>query len=210
MNTKNTILLALLLSVSATASARAEPAAELEASPDAWTFAVAPRIGLVIPTSRLGMMAAGGLEVDVALPVAGGRLLVALDASLTRPDSSGTVNDARIGGAGDYDIAVTEFKVGLLGVFRLFGPDRPIIPYAGLGPVIHMLHTKQQTSFGPGPNKERNTELGFEVVAGADFRAGPGYVLGEARVVYSDLDHRWTGDTNAGGVTISAGYRLTF
>jgi hypothetical protein len=35
-----------------------------------WTLGVSPRIGVTIPTSKLGAMIVGGLELDLALPVA--------------------------------------------------------------------------------------------------------------------------------------------
>jgi hypothetical protein len=205
-----TVILGLLL-VSAPGPARADaPSATLEAATDSWSVGVAPRVGLTVPTSKLGPMVVGGLAVDVALPVLDGRLVVALDGTITRPSADGSVNDDRIGGAGDYDVAVTEAKVGLDVIYRVFGPERSLIPFVGAGPVLHMLRTTQTTSFAPGENTAQSTEIGFELLGGADFRVGPGYVLGEARVVYSNLDHLFTGNTNAGNVMISAGYRVVF
>lgn len=199
----------LLLLVPATAGAQSN---ELTADPaaEAWTIGVAPRIGLTVPTSELGAMVVGGLEIDFALPVLGRQLVAALDVTMTRPSADGSVSDPRINGAGDYDIGVTELKIGLDIIYRLFGPARSLVPFVGAGPVLHMLRTTQTTSFAPGENQAQNTELGFELLGGADYRLGPGYLLGEARLVYSDLDHLFTGDTTATNITVSTGYRLVF
>jgi len=203
-----TILLAL---------AQPPPAVEIQpptevvaAAPAPWRFAIAPSVGLVVPTSKLGATVVGGLELDLALPVLERRLVLALDASITHPTHSGTGTDARVGGAYSYDVGVTEFKVGLDLVFRFLTADRPIVPYLGVGPILHMLRTTETTDLAPGDNTEQNTKVGVEVVGGVDFRLGPGMLLGEVRWVYSTLDHLWTGETNAGNVTVGVGYRFVF
>lgn len=191
--------------------AAAQPAAESTASVEtsrSWMVGIAPRVGLTIPTSKLGPMVVGGLEVDYVLPVGGGHVVVAADVSLTRPSSDGSVTDSRIGGEGSYDIDTTELKIGLGGVYRIFGFDRALVPFVGGGPILHMLKTTETTSFAPGENTSQNTELGFELLGGADYRLGPGFVLGEVRFLYSDLDQLFTGNSNAGNVAISVGYRV--
>lgn len=206
----STLILILVLSAPAAALAQDEEAVSVMDAAEPWTIGIAPRIGLTVPTSELGATVVGGLEVDVALPVLDRRLVLAVDASITRPGASGSVSDERIGGTGDYDLDVTELKLGLDVVYRIFGPERRLVPFAGIGPVLHMLRTKETTSFAPGENTAQNTELGLELLGGADFRVGPGYLLGEIRVVYSDLDHLFTGDSNAGNVVTSLGYRIVF
>src|SRR2546428_752710 len=62
----------------------------------------------------------------------------------------------------------------------------------------------------PGTNTETSGKPGFELVGGVDYKLGPGRLLGEARFVYSSLDHTLTGSSNAGNVTISLGYRFVF
>jgi len=174
-----------------------------------WSFGIAPRLGLTIPTSKLGPMVVGGVEIDYALPVLDGRLVAALDFSLTRPGHSGSVTDPRVGTA-EYDVAETELKIALLGVYRLFGPEHKLIPYGGLGPVLHLLRTTESTDLAPGDNTSQSTNLGLELLAGADYRLGPGYLAGELRFVYSNLDHMLPGDSNAGNVMVMVGYRIVF
>jgi opacity protein-like surface antigen len=201
-------LIAVGAFVSATATAQAQEMAADAADP--WTASLAPRVGLTVPTSKLGPMVAGGLEVGYALPVLNGQLVLAVDGTLTRPGYTNTVSDPRVGGEGEYELDVTELKLGLGLVYRIFGPEEAFVPFVGAGPALHMLRTTERNDFNPGENTAESSELGFEVVAGADYRMGPGYLLGEARVLYSDLDHLYTGDSNAGNVVLSVGYRAVF
>ncbi len=184
--------------------------ATVVAAPAPWTVGIAPSVGLTVPTSKLGATVVGGLELDLALPVLEHRLVVALDASIARPSHSGSGTDARVGGSYSYDLDVTELKLGLDLIFRFFSADRPIVPYLGVGPILHLLKTTETTDLAPGENSEQNTKVGVEFVGGVDFRLGPGLLLAEVRYVYSALDHLWTGETNAGNLTISVGYRFVF
>jgi hypothetical protein len=211
MNTaKTTTLTSLLLLGLGTSVASAQDVSIESEAAEPWTIGIAPRVGLTVPTSKLGAMVVGGLALDYALPVMNGQLVVALDGSITRPSHDGSISDPRVGGSGNYDIGVTEFKLGLDLIYRIFGPTQSLVPFVGAGPVLHMLRTTATNGFAPGENTAQDTRMGFEVLAGADYRVGPGYVLGEARLVYSGLDHLFTGDSNAGNVMISAGYRLVF
>jgi len=45
---------------------------------------------------------------------------------------------------------------------------------------------------------------------GVDLRAGPGFVVGEVRVVYSGLDNLLAGGSNAGNLVVATAYRLVF
>lgn len=176
----------------------------------AWSFGIAPRLAMTVPTSRLNAMIVGGLELAAVLPVADRRLVLALDFTITRPsyDSSGT--DQRVNGVYTYTVHEREIKIGLDAIFRFFNSTKKLVPYVGAGPVIHLLKTTESASFAPSENMEQSTKLGFEIVGGADYRVGPGMLLAELRVLYSDLDHLFTGDTNAGSVMIGLGYRFVF
>ena len=181
------------------------------AAPASWTLGLAPRLGFVVPTSKLGAMAVGGLEIDVALPVAQRQLYVALDLSLTRPSYDGSVMDPRIpAGAGDHTIKEVEMVVGALVGYRLRPAGAALVPWAAIGPILHLLRTTETSTLAPGHNTATSTELGLEVAGGVDYHAGPGFVVGGVRVVYSSLDHVLTGDTNAGTLGLDLGYRLVF
>jgi hypothetical protein len=170
-----------------------------------------PRVGVLIPTSKLGTMVVGGLELDYALPVAHHQLVVGLDLSLTKPSYDSSVMDSRIpGGTTMYTIDETEVLVGATIGYRVFPSDHVLVPWGAVGPVLHMLKSSETTTLAPGTNTATSTELGVELAGGADYRLGPGFLVGAARVVYSGLDHRITGDTNAGHVALELGYRLVY
>ena len=200
-------VLGLLVHASA-ASAEPDATVETSGAGESWNVGVAPRLGVTVPTSDLDAMAVAGLGIDYA--IGGGQVVIALDGSITRPSFDGAVSDPRVGGDATYDIDVTELKVGIDAIYRIFGPERRLVPFVGAGPILHMLRTEETTSFAPGENEAEDTNVGMEIVGGADYRLGPGYVLGEARLVMSNLNHLFTGNTNAGNVMISAGYRLVF
>lgn len=185
------------------AGARAEPAP--------WTVGVAPRVGVALPTSKLGAYMIGGLQIDYVPSFASHRVMLGLDLSLTRPGYDGTVMDPRIpGGMGTYAVQETEGLVGVTAAYRFASADRGVVPWLGAGPVLHLLRTSETTSLAPGTNTATSTELGVEALGGADVRLGPGFLVGEARYVYSRLAHTLTGSTNAGALSFDLGYRLVF
>ncbi|MCC6997860.1 MAG: hypothetical protein IT370_24810 [Deltaproteobacteria bacterium] len=200
------------MSATGVVDAEARVSASATAAPPRTGFAIgiAPRVGVTVPTSKLGVFVVGGLEIDLFLPVLRGRLVVALDATLTRPSHDGTGNDARVGGDYDFTVEETEFKLGLDVIYRLAGRERKLVPFVGAGPIVHLLKSVQTNSLGPESNTEQSTAYGVEVLGGADYRLGPGALVGDLRLVYSGLDHLLTGDTNAANLTASVGYRMIF
>lgn len=198
------------------ASETDESDSKIEASfdsggPSGWMFGLAPRVGLDIPTSKLNPFVAAALEFDVFLPVLDNRLVAALDFSFTYPREDGSGTDERTGGAYDWETKVLELKWSLDAIWRFFPPDRTLIPFAGLGFALQYLRTAQTTSIPrSGENTEHNAEPGFEILGGLDWKLGIGYLFGDVRFVFTDLDHRFTGDTNGGNVTICVGYRFVF
>ena len=192
--------------ISADATVTAEPGV---AAPAGFTIGLAPRIGMAVPTSKLGITVVGGVEVDFFLAMQR-RLVVAFDFTVTRPSYAGSGNDARVGGDYQFTVKELELKLGLDLVYRFFAPPRRLVPFAGIGAILHMLRTTQTNSLAPGENTEQSSKLGAEVVAGVDYGLGPGALLLEGRFVYSGLDHVLTGDVNAGSLTVSLGYRFIF
>ena len=190
------------VAVTATARTGDEPA---------WSLAIAPRMGVTVPTSKLGPMVVVGFELDYALPVAHRQLVVALDAALTRPGHDGTVMDARIpGGMGTYSIHQLEMVVGIMASYRVFPAGHRVVPWFGAGPILHLLKTTEASSLAPADNTATSTELGIELGGGVDYRVGPGFLVGDVRIVYSKLDNLLTGASNAGNIVLAAGYRFVF
>ncbi len=211
-----TLISTTALLVAATTTARADnpsppppPAATTTAAPAAaWQLGIAPRLGVVVPTSKLGPMMVGGLELDYAVS---GHLVIALDGTITQPSYDGSVMDTRIpGGTATYTIKETELSTALMIDYRLAGPDASLVPWLGIGPMLHMLRSNETNTIAPGTNTAQSTEFGVELGGGVDFKAGPGYLAGDLRFAYSKLDHTLTGSTNAGKVTIGIGYRVVF
>lgn len=196
------LLVAAALALPATA--RAEPAAP-------WTVGISPRIGVAIPTSKLRAFVIGGVQIDYVPTFASHRVMLGLDLSLTRPGYDGTVMDPRIpGGTGTYAVHETEGLVGITAAYRFASARSSVVPWLGAGPVLHLLRTSETTSLAPGSNTASSTELGVEAVGGADVRLGPGFLVADARYVYSRLAHALTGSTNAGDVSLELGYRLVW
>lgn len=195
-------------STATTAVASKPPMENDSAAP--WNLGAAPRLGLAIPTSKLGPFVSMGLELAYRLPAMDKRISALLDVSYTRPSREGTVNDMRVGGDADFDTKESEMKIGLGGSFRLFTDEKKLVPWAGAAAVMQRLKTTQTNDLAPGENTAEDTKFGGELFAGADYELGPGYVLGEARLVLTDLNDLITGNSNAGNVNLSAGYRFVF
>lgn len=174
-----------------------------------WTVGIAPRVGVTIPTSKLGAMAVVGVHVGAAV-AARGKLVVGFDASWSRPGRDGSVMDPRVPSPATYSIDQSEILVGLSVGYRLAGAEKKLVPWIAGGPILHVLHTRETTSIAPGENTARAVEAGLQVGGGVDFLVGPGFVVGDLRVIYSPLDNVLTGDSNAGNVVVAGGYRLVF
>lgn len=191
------------------AAASADSSAEAKTPGKPWTIGIAPRVGVTIPTSKLGAMAVAGLHVGAAV-AAQGKLVVGIDASWSRPGRDGSVMDPRVPSPATYSIDQTEILVGLSVGYRLGGAERKLVPWIAGGPIVHILHTRETTSIAPGENTAHAVEAGLQVGGGVDYLVGPGFVVGDLRIIYSPLDNVLTGDSNAGNVVVAAGYRLVF
>ncbi len=188
------------------------PVAEVEGTAQgpapAWTIALAPRVGGAIPTSKLGPFVSAGLEVDYFLPVLEHRLLVAVDGGYSRPGTQRTVTDARIGGEQKFNLYTHQIEVAVEAIYRFFGNEETLVPYVGLGPVMLMQQSVESARFIVGKQKEQSTDFGLLLKGGADYRLGPGFLLGELRARYATLHHRLTGKSNAGSIDLVVGYRM--
>lgn len=207
-----TLMIISVLAASSSAYADEPPAAastSTNVEAETWKVGIEPRLGFALPTSKLGANVGGGLEVDVAVAMQG-KLVVGVDASLTQPSYSSTAMDSRIpGGMATYDIHQTELLVGATIQYRIPASAK-LVPRVGLGPALHMLKTNETNNIAPGNNTAQQTKLGLEALAGVDYKAGPGYVAGDLRLIYSGLDTPLTGSSNAGNIGLAVGYRIVF
>ncbi|HEY6038774.1 MAG TPA: hypothetical protein VIV58_31040 [Kofleriaceae bacterium] len=184
--------------------------AHADAPPPEWTADVVPRIGVVAPTSKLGVMVVGGVQLDYLTPALDHRFAIGLDLSLTRPSHGGDVMDPRLASTAQYTVAETEVVIALLASYRFAGHDATVVPWIAAGPMLHLLRSTESTSIAPGDNTAVSSEPGVEVAGGFDHRLAVGFLVGELRAGYSKLDHAITGNTNAGSVALAVGYRLVF
>jgi hypothetical protein len=183
---------------------------ESVSSPAPWTLGIAPRLGLVAPTSKLGLTAIAGVQLDYALPALDHRLLIGVDVSLTRPSHDGSVMDPRLPGTADDTIHETELVIAPLASYRLADARSSLVPWVAAGPMLHLLRSTETTTIAPGDNSAVSSELGVELAGGVDYRVGPGFIAGDVRMAYSKLEHVLTGDTNAGKLAVALAYRLVF
>lgn len=72
------------------------------------------------------------------------------------------------------------------------------------------MESTETNDLAPGENTSTDVRFGAELAFGADYRLGPGYLLGEARIPFTDLDDLITGNSNAGNINLSVGYRVVF
>ena len=170
------------------------------------------------PFSPLGASFLVDIEAGYALPFLGRAFAVVLDAGFTQPTASGSRNDPRIdtnGGNYTWQLTQQEVLLGLTVFFRLNGiMGGRLVPFAGVGPRMWLLKTHVQgAASGDAPipeSTEQSTKVGLSVPVGAEFQVGPGRIFGEFQLLWAPIDHKITGDSSVGSLTLGAGYRMQF
>jgi hypothetical protein len=192
------------------ASAAAPKPAAAPASKSKGDFLVAPKLGLFVPTSRLGAAFFAGIEFGYVTPGLDHHLAVVLDVNWTRPRTKGYIVDPRIvAGDGFYNLGNAEVGILLSALYRFEDAAPGLTPYAGLGPGLYSHRTVVQ-SF-QSQYTETEWRVGVQCVAGLDYTVGPGAVFAEARYHFTRVDFLSTGRSNVGGFVIpGVGYRLRF
>lgn len=109
------------------------------------------------------------------------------------------------GGAYSWNLVEETVTIGLPISYRLL-PDKRIHPYIGVQPQLFLLRATT-TSFGL-ENSQGDTKFGFAGLLGGQFDVGPGGAFLEAGFQYVGLEHRLTGKSNLGAVTLGLGYRI--
>jgi len=188
----------------------AEPAVESEGETaptgEPLGIVVGAKLGGTVPTSDLGFTYFLGLDAAYQLPFFDHLLGVGIELSLSGPTGSGTVTSAAVGGDVPYTIAMRLITLG----FEVSGARSigDFTPYAALGYGIYFLHADVE-SFGDNSTEDQ-VRAGFHVRGGCGYPVGPGDVFAELRYHYVNLRFLSTGKSNAGGITLNAGYRYTF
>ena len=193
-------------------------------------FIAAVRVGGLFaqPFGGLGASFLVGAELGWALPKLPGigeTLAITVDFAYSQPgaSSSGDITDPRIdGGSYRWQLTEREFMLGVNVFYRFtwvkndklkLEPGR-LVPYIGIGPRIFFLQSATGGTVKTGSSlptaTEQSTGVGLGVPFGAELRLGPGRIFLEAMVMWASFQHYATGPTNAGALTLEAGYRFLF
>jgi opacity protein-like surface antigen len=179
-------------------------------------FEIGAGVGLNIATGGLSLGPNFFLDVGARFHLGPGFLAVAARGGYQRYTASGeetlacgaTVTGACIasdGGRYTWDLVEETVTIGLPISYRLF-PDKRLHPYFGVIPQIFLLRATT-TAYGL-ENNQGDTKFGFAGLLGAQFDVGPGGVFLDAGFQYAALEHKLTGMSNIGAVTIGLGYRV--
>jgi opacity protein-like surface antigen len=212
----NTRIRTLAVVSVAAAALAAEAHADHHRSSSA-SVTVAAKVGAIAPQlfSELGSFLIAGVDVGYILPVAGRRIQVGAALLYSRPPASGGGSDPRLSGGGyEWELDQQMLIVELGGTYRISPPGGTITPYVRAGARIYMLDTRLDGESGAsaefGQHREGSTELGAAVGGGVDWAIGPGALVGDLGLGFSNLDEQLTGDANTGAFELSLGYRMFF
>ena len=181
---------------------------------------VAVRAGAALPqvVSNFGTSFLVGAEVGWALPRLPGigeGLAVTVDFAYSQPEAGGNIDAAAAGCPGcKWNVTQKEASLGLTVLYRVpFVMQGKLVPYIGIGPRLFMLDSG--ASVQPGGASvasfhETSNKVGMGLPLGADYALGPGRIFLEAMFLYAPFNHNVTGSSNAGALTIEAGYRMLF
>lgn len=196
----------------ASVGASAEQPKPAEASEAKGGLLAGAKVGGLLSFGGLDPNARVGLELGYVFPWLDRGIALLLNADYAAPKSSGTqTGDARVDG-GSYDWHLTEQMLTLMptAMYR-YTKLGMVVPYAGIGPRIYMLRSTVKGTVGGveiPETSEQSTKVGFGVPFGAEIKLGPGGLIGELLFEYGSLDHKATGDTNTGGLSLNIGYRF--
>ena len=207
------------LGLAAPAHAQGEPAPAGEApvseadigAPAKHGIIIGARVGGLLPTSPLTLAPTFGGEVGWFLPWRGHRLGFVLAIDYSSPDQRGTRMDPRVeGGAYSWHLTQQQLSFTPEVLYRVLEVG-PVVPYAGVGLRIYRLVSRDRSS-SDGPVIEETTETsvsaGVVIPAGAELHVGPGAITAEVLFQFGPIDHLTTGESNTGGLALTAGYRL--
>lgn len=202
----------LLLLAGSTRAADKQPA---PAKPSRGRLLLAPKLGVFKSApSRLPAALFVGAEVGYLTPFLGDALALTLELDWRRSQASGAASDPRLtvnGPPADGSYRLGEAEIGLL-LSALYRAEDTLLagltPYGGGGPGFFW-HRTATTAFG-STTLETQSTVGLQLLAGADYRLGPGAVFGEAHYHFSRVRFRSTGNANVGGLALAVGYRFRF
>jgi len=178
-------------------------------------FTASVELGTIFPqaVSKLGTGFNVLIEAGYILPYLDQRFEVFADFSYTQPKRQQTLSDPRLTAGGSYSYEITEQQLftTLGALARLYSPRTQLNFYGQLGARLNMQRSQvvgDAAAAAFGKNEETKTQVGLLLAAGAEYILGPGAIAAELDFTFATLDHRITGDTNAGGIVLQVGYHF--
>jgi len=166
---------------------------------------ITPKVGIAVPTSKLGTTPYGALQADYQLPYLEGLVRLGIDFDYSQPIYSATSNDPAVGGDYGYRVRQRIFGTTVLALAHL--PVAMVDAFGGVGFGTYYLNAEAKT-LGVATT-ESQWRTGLELRGGAAYRLGPGEVVGEVVYRYVALRFDSTGDSNVGAISLGVGYRLS-
>lgn len=196
------------------APAPAEPAPDT-AAPAAekprGAFIAGAKFGGIAPFDGLSPFVIGTVEVGYVLPWLNRGIAALVDVSYTAPSTSGEQPDPRVpGGKYTWELTQHELIIQPTIMYRYTRLGR-IVPFVGIGPRIYLMKSVTKGKAGGeviGETTEPSTQIGGGLPLGVDFKLGPGALLAELLFEIGTLDHRITGQSHTGGLSLNLGYRF--
>ena len=157
---------------------------------------------------------AAQVELEGGVSLLGNRLDVALQASWDRSAASGGPDDERFdAGAVKWELDQDFLMIGVVARYRFLAPTSAYNAYAGAGPRVLLMRTVVNGTSGGealGENEQTETRFGAVLVAGGEYRLGPGDLLLELALGIGSIDGLITGQSSASALSVLLGYRLRF
>jgi hypothetical protein len=206
-------VLVLLLFVSVCSVAAAEPAGDVTEDPAASDAPVKrepigiglnAKVGLLVPTNKLGPTVVVGVEVRERFPFLKRMLGLALEFNYFEPQLRGSGSDPAVGGDFSYSASARAYQLAVDALFFL-PLNLPVDLYAGIGYSV-FFYTTTERAFN-AQTSEAQARHGLKARAGVQWPFwGPLYASFEVVYNYAAFDFLITGPVNAGAINLNVNF----
>lgn len=175
---------------------------------------IAPKVGGILPFSKLGGSWNADLELGWVSPLLNHQLAFVVDTGYAQPTHGQKVTDARVGG-GSYNFTLTQRELNVfVGPKYFIAPvSSELLPYVGAGVKVHLLKSDVVGDAAGSPfgqNSETSTQVGGALRGGLGIKLGPGHLIGELELAYGGLNATITGKSNVADASLQLGYLFIF
>ena len=175
---------------------------------------VVPKLGGLVPWSKLGATWNADLELGYLTPLLNRQLAVVIDTGYTQPTQSRVVSDTRVGGGSfNYTLTQRELNFFIGPKYFIFPTTETLLPFVAVGLKLQLLRTEVVGSANGqalGENDETSTQVGGALRGGCGYKLGPGHLVGELEVAYAGVSETITGSSNVADVSLQVGYLFIF